>query len=190
MTSTTVTTTTRSEVVALEQGTCTWTLGSDVQFHLCYLTDPNSLIRCLTHRTHTGTILTDDGDEAEAAAAAAHSDDDGDGIALSSSSRGSSDSSSGGGMRGGSSSGSRSWPSFSGGVAEGAGDAGESANAGTATDDDPLAAALLPRGKRAQRRYRSGPRQQGRGREEAWVVEVAVQEEAYMTVLGGETQVG
>lgn len=96
-------------------------------------------------------------------------------------SRCSSDSS--GSMGGGS--GSRSWPSFSGGMAEEAGIGVESEATGSG---DPLAAALLPRGKRTQRRHRARLRQQAQG-EEAWVVEVRVQEEAYMAVLGGETQV-
>ena len=67
-------------------------------------------------------------------------------------------------------------------------EAGIGVESETTGSGDPLAAALLPRGKRTQRRHHARLRQQAQG-EEAWVVEVRVQEEAYMAVLGGETQV-
>ncbi len=101
-----------------------------------------------------------------------HEDDEDPGIAMRSSRLGSSDS--GGNTR------RHSWPRFA-GEAQEAGGVEKGVSGG-----DPLAAALLPRGRLTRGQHR----RQGLGLgEEAWVVAVRVEEEAYMTFLGGETQV-
>lgn len=120
-------------------------------------------------------MLNDDGEEKGDGERTGHHDGLAAGIALGSS-RSSSSSSSGDGD------GSADWPPIPSG-SEKAAPAIQGEVAGTG--DDSLAAALLPHG-RGRRRCRS--RQRGQG-EEAWVVEVRVKEGAYMTFLGGETQV-